>query len=37
MMQRKGKRGMSLYTHLLGVINTSYSRQKRDIAIKRNI
>ena len=34
MMQRKGKiRGMSLHTHLSGVISTSYSSQKRDMAI----
>ena len=37
MMQRKGKKGMSLHTHLSGVISTSYSCQKRDMAIKRNI
>ena len=37
MMQRKGKRGMSLHTHLSGVISTSYSSQKRDMAIKRKI
>ena len=38
MMQRKGKiRGMSLHTHLSGVISTSYSSQKRDMAIMRNI
>ena len=28
MMQRKGKRGMSLHTHLSGVISTNYSSQK---------
>ena len=37
MMQRKGKRGMSLHTHLSGVISTNYSSQKRDMAIKRKI
>ena len=34
MMQRKDKKGMYLHTHLSGVINTSYSSQKRDVAIK---
>ena len=38
MMQRKGKiREMSLRTRLSGVISTSYSSQKRDMAIKRKI
>ena len=37
MMQRKGKRGMSLHTHLSGVISTSYSNQKRDMAFKQKI
>ena len=37
MMQRKGKREMSLHTHLSGVISISYSGQKRDMAIKRKI
>ena len=37
MMQRKGKRGMSLHTYLSGLISISYSSQKRDIAIKQNI
>ena len=36
-MQRKGKKGMSLHTHLSGVISASYSSQKRDMAIKRKI
>ena len=37
MMQRKGKRGMSLYRHLLGVISSGYSSQKRDLVIKGKI
>ena len=45
MMQRKGKRvytytyiqTKSLHTHLSGVVSTSYSSQKRDVAIKRKI
>ena len=37
MVQRKGKREMSLPTHLPGVISASYSSQKRYVAVKRNI
>ena len=33
MMQRKGERGISLHTHLSGVINTSYRSHKHDMAI----
>ena len=30
-------KNMSVHTHLSGVISTSYSSQKCDMAIKRNI
>ena len=35
MTQKKGKRGMSLHTHVSDVISTNYSSHKCDMTFKR--